>query len=158
MIDVGAQAPEFTLPDQNGENVSLSSFDDEYVVVYFYPEALTSGCTIEARGFRETWPEYESLGVPVLGISLDPVSDLEAFATEEDLPFLLLSDADGDVARAYGVYEEGVYEGTSYELASRVTYLIAPDGTVARRYDEVNPEEHAETVLADLKALQGPAD
>jgi peroxiredoxin Q/BCP len=158
MIDVGADAPEFTLPNQHGEDVSLSSFHDTYVVVYFYPEALTSGCTIEARGFREQWPEYESLGVPVLGISLDPVSDLEEFATEEDLPFTLLSDAEGDVARAYGVYDEGVYEGTSYELASRVTYLIAPDGTVARRYDDVNPDDHAETVLADLQALLESAE
>lgn len=158
MIDIGADAPEFTLPDQDGNHVSLSGFEGEYVVLYFYPEAQTSGCTIEARGFRENWPEYEALGVPVLGISLDPVSDLEEFTTEEDLPFTLLSDADGGVARAYGVYDQGVHEGTPYELARRVTYLIAPDGTVARRYDDVNPEDHAETVLGDLDELVERAD
>lgn len=158
MLDVGADAPTFTLPDQAGTNVSLSGFEGDYVILYFYPEAQTSGCTIEARGFRENWPEYESLGVPVFGLSLDPISDLEEFAAEEDLPFSLLSDADGEVARAYGVYDQGVHEGTPYEIARRVTYLIAPDGTVARRYDDVNPEGHAESVLEDLEELVEPSD
>jgi peroxiredoxin Q/BCP len=151
MLEQGDSAPAFTLPDQDGDDVALESFRGRHVVLYFYPQASTSGCTIEARGFREAWSAYADLDVPVLGVSVDPVADLAEFASTEDLPFTLLSDADGAVARAYGVYEEGVHEGDPFEIAKRVTYLVGPEGTVERRYDDVDPDGHAERVLADVE-------
>lgn len=152
MLDTGAEAPTFTLPNQDGNPVSLETYRGTYVVLYFYPEASTSGCTIEARGFRDEWSAYEDLDIPVIGVSIDPIEDIARFAAEEELPFDLLSDADGSVARAYGVYDSGTHDGQGYENAERVTVLIAPDGTVAKWYDDVDPNDHATEVLEDLRS------
>lgn len=152
MLDTDAEAPEFTLPNQDGEEVSLDTHRGNYVVLFFYPQASTRGCTVEARGFRDEWSAYADLEVPVIGISIDPVEDLAHFAAEEDLPFDLLSDADGSVARTYGVYDSGTHDGEAYEIAERVTILIAPDGTIAERYDDVDPEGHATVVLEDIRS------
>lgn len=152
MLDTGAEAPAFTLPNQDGDEVSLAAHRGTYVVLYFYPKASTRGCTIEAREFRDEWPAYDDLEVPVIGISIDPVEDLARFAAEEDLPFDLLSDADGSVARAYGVYDSGTHDGEAYEIAERATVLIEPDGTIAERYDDVDPEGHATDVLEDIRS------
>lgn len=157
MLEPGDEAPDFTLPDQHGDEVSLSSYSGGAVVLFFYPQASTRGCTIEARGFRAAWSEYTELNVPVVGISVDPVEDIAAFATSEELPFTLLSDADGAVAMAYGVYEEGTHEGTPFEIANRVTFLVGPDGTIRQRYDDVDPEGHADRVLADIETGIGDA-
>lgn len=154
MIEVGDNAPEFTLPDQDDEPVSLSAFAGERVVVYFYPKAATRGCTVQARSFRDTHAEFEALDVPVLGVSLDPVPALQEFAAEEDLPFRLLSDADGAVAQAYGVYAEGTHQGQAFEIAERVTVVVGPDGVVEAVYDDVDPQSHAERVLAGIRGSE----
>lgn len=151
MIQPGEKAPAFTLPDQDGTPVSLSDLRGGYAVLFFYPQASTRGCTIEARGFRDVFDDYRDLGVPVLGISVDPIEDISAFADEEDLPFSLLSDEDGTVARDYGVYQEGERDGQPFEIADRVTVILDPDGKVEAVYDDVDPEGHASTVLEDLR-------
>lgn len=153
MLDVGTDAPEFSLPDQRGETVSLDDFDGEYVVVYFYPRADTPGCTTEACGFRDNWDAFADAGVSVVGVSDDPVADLEAFAAEYDLPFPLLSDEDGEVAAAYDSYGEKNMFGNTFDGVFRNTYVVGPDGDVVLAYEGVDPEEHAEEILADVRDL-----
>jgi peroxiredoxin Q/BCP len=143
MLDVGDEAPAFDLPNQHGETVSLDEFRGQHVVVYFYPRADTRGCTIEAEGFRDHHEEYRDLEVPVLGVSDDPVEDLAAFAEKYDLPFDLLSDESADVARAYGAWGDG--------HADRVTCVVGPDGDVVAVFENVDPEGHAEEVLATIR-------
>jgi peroxiredoxin Q/BCP len=150
MLDPGDPAPEFELPNQDGDPVALSSFDGP-VVVYFYPRADTSGCTTEALGFRDAWDDFVERDVAVLGVSDDPVEDLAAFAEKYDLPFELLSDADGAVARSYDSYGERTVGGETVEVSFRNTYVVR-DGEVVRAYEGVTPEGHAEQLLADLDA------
>jgi peroxiredoxin Q/BCP len=150
MLDTGTDAPDFELQNQHGERVALSEFDG-WVVVYFYPRADTPGCTTEACGFRDAIDEFEARGVSVVGISDDPVSDLAAFAEEYDLPFDLLSDESGEVAEAYDSYGEKNMFGKTFDGVFRNTYVVAPDGTIARAYEDVSPENHAEGILLDLE-------
>ena len=153
MLEPGEAAPEFALPNQHGDSVSLSDHEGEYVVLYFYPRADTPGCTTEACGFRDAWAEYEDRGVAVLGISDDPVEDLADFAEEYDLPFDLLSDEDGEVSAAYDSYGEKNVFGNEVTGVFRNTYVVGPDGTVERAYEGVSPEGHADELLADLDEL-----
>lgn len=153
MLDVGTDAPEFSLSDQHGETVSLDDFEGEYVVVYFYPRADTPGCTTEACGFRDNWDAYADAGVSVVGISDDPVADLADFAAEYDLPFPLLSDEDGEVSAAYDSYGEKKMFGNTFDGVFRNTYVVGPDGDVALAYEGVDPEEHAAEILADVRDL-----
>ncbi|WP_058366903.1 thioredoxin-dependent thiol peroxidase [Haloparvum sedimenti] len=153
MLDVGTDAPEFSLPDQRGETVSLDDFDGEYVVVYFYPRADTPGCTTEACSFRDNWDAFADAGVSVVGISDDPVDDLDAFAAEYDLPFPLLSDEEGEVAAAYDSYGEKNMFGNTFDGVFRNTYVVGPDGDVVLAYEGVDPEEHAEEILSDVREL-----
>ncbi|WP_049986958.1 thioredoxin-dependent thiol peroxidase [Halobellus rufus] len=157
MLDIGETAPEFTLPDQDGEDASLSDHRGEYVVVYFYPRADTPGCTTEACGFRDVYDELRDRGVTVLGISDDPVADLKPFAEEYDLPFRLLSDEDGSVATAYDSYGEKNMFGNTFDGVFRNTYVVGPDGDVVLAYEGVSPEGHADEILDDLDALEDSA-
>ncbi|ELZ34828.1 peroxiredoxin [Halogeometricum pallidum JCM 14848] len=150
MLSVGDEAPDFELENQDGETVSLSRFEGEYVVVYFYPRANTPGCTTEACEFRDAYDEFEDRGVTVLGVSDDPVSDLKEFEDDHDLPFPLLSDEDGSVASAYDSYGEKNMFGDTFDGVFRNTYVVAPDGTIAFAYEGVSPEGHAEQILTDL--------
>ncbi|WP_423750747.1 thioredoxin-dependent thiol peroxidase [Salinirarus marinus] len=150
MLDVGADAPEFELPDQHGETVSLADFRGRRVVVYFYPRADTPGCTTEACGFRDAYDAFRDEDVVVLGISDDPVDDLAAFAAAYDLPFRLLSDEDGEVAAAYDSYGEKQMFGNTFDGVFRNTYVVGPDGRIERAYEGVSPDDHAEELLDDL--------
>ncbi|WP_232688250.1 thioredoxin-dependent thiol peroxidase [Halobacterium zhouii] len=150
MLAEGDTAPDFELPNQDGETVALSDYDDQYVVVYFYPRADTPGCTTEACSFRDRWGEYEDRGVAVLGISDDPVSDLADFAAEYNLPFELLSDEDGSIATQYDSYGEKNMFGDTFDGTFRNTYVVGPDGTIVAAFEGVDPEEHADEVLAAL--------
>lgn len=147
MLEPGADAPDFTLENQHGEPVSLSDLDR--AVVYFYPRADTPGCTTEACGFRDSWDEFEERGVDVVGISDDPVEDLESFAEEYDLPFDLLSDPDGEVAAAYDSYGEKNMFGKTFDGTFRNSYVVE-NGEVTAAYEGVSPEGHAEEILAEL--------
>ena len=148
MLDVGADAPEFELENQDGETVSLEEFEKR-VVVYFYPRADTPGCTTEACGFRDAWGAFEERDVAVLGISDDSVEDLADFASEYDLPFELLSDPNGEVAAAYDSYGEKTIGGNTFDGVFRNTYVVE-DGRIAAAYEGVSPEGHAEEILTDL--------
>lgn len=148
MLDVGADAPEFELENQDGETVSLEEFEKR-VVVYFYPRADTPGCTTEACGFRDAWDAFEERDVAVLGISDDSIEDLADFASEYDLPFELLSDPNGEVAAAYDSYGEKTIGGNTFDGVFRNTYVVE-DGRIAAAYEGVSPEGHAEEILTDL--------
>ena len=155
MLDVGEEAPAFTLRDQHDEPVSLSDFEGRPVVLYFYPRADTPGCTTEACGFRDAWTAYQDEGVAVLGVSDDPVDDLADFAEKYDLPFALLSDPDGEVAAVYDSYGEKNMFGRTFDGVFRNTYVIGPDGRVAATYEGVDPEGHAEEILAGVRDIDG---
>ena len=152
MLAIGDDAPDFELTDQHGDSVSLSEFRGDYVVVYFYPRADTPGCTTEACSFRDAWDEFTDRGVAVLGISDDPVSDLDSFAEKYDLPFSLLSDEDGTVSAAYDSYGEKNMFGNTFDGVFRNTYVVGPDGTIEHVYEGVSPEGHADEILSDIDA------
>ena len=156
MIEPGQPAPDFELPDQQGRAIKLSDFRGQRVVLYFYPKAETSGCTIQARGIRDHPGEYANEGVTVLGISPDPVARLETFAENHDLNFTLLSDEDHAVAEAYGVWVQKSMYGREYFGNERTTFIIDSDGRVAEVLRKVKPAEHDERVLEAL-AHAGPA-
>jgi peroxiredoxin Q/BCP len=145
----GEPAPAFELPDQSGDMHSLSDFSGRWLVLYFYPKDDTPGCTTEACNFRDNIFAFRKLGAQIVGISVDDVESHEAFAEKHGLPFPLLADEGGEVAEAYGVLKNfGVMK-----LASRQTFVIAPDGTIARHYEDVDPDEHSAQLLADLEKL-----
>lgn len=151
-VSVGQAAPEFELPDQNGQLHSLEDYRDQWVVLYFYPKDETPGCTTEACEFRDNIFAFKDLNAQILGVSLDDVESHKAFAENHGLPFPLLADSDGIVSTAYGVKTRMF----GMEIAKRQTFVIGPDGNVAKHYAEVKPAEHAEQVIADLKTLGAP--
>ncbi len=146
---VGAAAPEFELSDQNGQLHSLEDYRDQWVVLYFYPKDDTPGCTTEACEFRDNIFAYKDLNAQILGVSLDDVESHKAFAENHGLPFPLLADVEGEVSTAYGV-KTRMFGMT---VAKRQTFIIGPDGNIAKHYEEVSPSEHSEQVLADLAEL-----
>jgi peroxiredoxin Q/BCP len=153
MLEPGEAAPDFELRNQDGEPVALSDYRGQPVVVYFYPRADTPGCTTQACSFRDNWDAYEERGVAVLGISDDSVEDLVDFAEKYDLPVELLSDEDGSVASAYDSYGEKNVFGNEVTGVFRNTYVVDADGRIAAAYAGVDPEGHAEKLLADLDAI-----
>jgi len=153
MLDSGTQAPDFTLPNQDGEEVSLSGFRGQTVVLYFYPKANTSGCTTQACGVRDHRADYEAAGAVVLGVSPDPVKDIRRFHEAQGLNFTLLADADHAVCEAYGVWQEKSMYGRKYWGAVRSTFIIAPDGTIAHVIPKANPKTHDDEVLGALAEL-----
>jgi peroxiredoxin Q/BCP len=145
MIEEGTEAPDFTLPDQDGEDVTLSGLRGRPVVLYFYPKADTPGCTTQA--------DYEAAGATVLGVSPDPVKDVKKFHGGQSLNFTLLADEDHAVCDLYGVWAEKSMYGRTYWGAQRATFIIDPDGTVAKVFPKVSPKTHDEVVLAALGEL-----
>ena len=152
MPSEGDQAPKFELADQNGEPVVLSDYRGEHVVLYFYPKADTPGCTTEACEFRDAYERFEERGIAVLGVSTDSVEDIAAFSEKHDLPFQLLSDEDGTVAKEYDTFAVKEVRGEEWEIAERNTFLIGPDGDIVAVYEDVSPEGHAEEILDDIDA------
>jgi peroxiredoxin Q/BCP len=148
-VTTGDPAPEFELSDQNGQLHSLEDYRDQWVVLYFYPKDETPGCTTEACEFRDNIFAYRDLNAQILGVSLDDAESHKAFAEKYGLPFPLLADVDGAAAAAYGVKTRMF----GMKVAKRQTFIIGPDGTIAKHYEKVTPAEHSEQVLADLKAL-----
>jgi peroxiredoxin Q/BCP len=151
-VAVGADAPEFELPDQDGQLHSLEDNRDQWVVLYFYPKDETPGCTTEACEFRDNIFAFRDLNAQIVGVSLDDIESHKAFAENHGLPFPLLADVDGVAASAYGVKTRML----GMEVAKRQTFIIAPDGTIAKHYEKVDPSEHSQQVLADLKTLGAP--
>jgi thioredoxin-dependent peroxiredoxin len=157
MIEAGQPAPDFTLPDQDGEPVALSSLRGRWVAVYFYPKADTPGCTAQACGIRDHSADYEALDAVVLGVSPDPVPDLRAFADKYGLPFTLLSDKGGRVAERYGAWVEKKMSGRTWWGNQRSTVLVDPEGTVAKVFSRVKPAEHDDLLLEALRELGAPS-
>jgi peroxiredoxin Q/BCP len=153
MLEAGKSAPDFTLPDQDGNEVTLSALRGETVVLYFYPRADTPGCTTQACGVRDRGADYAAAGARVLGISPDPVADVKKFADKFDLDFTLLAGADHAVADAYGTWVEKSMYGKKYWGVQRATFLIDADGKVAKVFPKVSPKTHDDVVLGALAEL-----
>jgi peroxiredoxin Q/BCP len=152
MLEPGDTPPPFNLTDADGREVSLRDFKGRHVILYFYPEDDTPGCTKEACGFRDAWDDLEALGVAVLGVSADDAASHRRFASKYRLPFTLLSDPDRKVMRAYGAYGEKMMYGRKVVGVIRSTVWIGPDGRVRRHWARVaNAAEHPAKVLAALR-------
>ena len=148
-VAVGDTAPEFELSDQDGQLHSLEDYRDQWVVLYFYPKDETPGCTTEACEFRDNIFAFRKINAQILGVSLDDVESHEKFAEKYSLPFPLLADTEGKAAEAYGVKTKMF----GMTVAKRQTFLVGPDGKIARHYEKVTPEGHSQQVLVDLKEL-----
>jgi peroxiredoxin Q/BCP len=146
----GTAAPEFKLNTQDGTAVSLKDFRGKWVVLYFYPKDMTSGCTIEARGFQRDLAKYQEKNAVILGVSVDNADSHKEFCTKESLTFKLLADTEKEVSGKYGSVME--YQGQQY--SARNTFIISPKGEIAKVFLKVKPTAHSEEVLAALDELQ----
>lgn len=153
LIDPGKKAPAFKLKDQNGQTHALADYAGQPVVIYFYPKDDTPGCTTESCDFQARLPALKKSKAVVLGVSILDEKSKARFAAKHGLTFPLLADAEHDVAEKYGVWQQKMRYGRKYMGIVRTTYLIGPDGKVARRWDKVQVEGHAAEVAAAVKAL-----
>jgi thioredoxin-dependent peroxiredoxin len=153
MLEAGEKAPDFTLPDQDGNAVTLSELRGQPVVLYFYPRADTPGCTTQACGVRDHRSDYARAGARVIGVSPDPVSAVKKFADKHGLDFTLLADEDHSVCELYGLWGEKSMYGKTYWGAERATFVIDREGNVAKVFPKVSPKTHDEVVLESLGEL-----
>jgi peroxiredoxin Q/BCP len=153
-LSVGDTAPDFTLPDQDGENHTLSDYRGEPVVLYFYPKDHTSGCTKEACGFRDDYSAYQEAGVTILGVSPDSSKTHTNFIAKHDLPFTLLADTEREVLRMYGALGMKKMYGREYEGVLRTTFLIGADGKIVKIFEKVKPAGHSAEILSALEGLE----
>ena len=153
LIDTGKKAPAFSLPDQSGKQHSLSDYSGQPVVIYFYPKDDTPGCTTESCAFQDNLPKFKSGKAAVLGVSILDEASKARFASKYGLSFPLLADADHEVADKYGVWKKKSLYGRSFMGIARTTYLIDREGKVAKRWDNVKVDGHAEQVLDAVEAL-----
>src|SRR5919198_3106860 len=144
--EVGKSAPDFSLTTEDGSQVSLKDYRGKWVVLYFYPKDFTSGCTLEARNFQRDLAKYEQAGVVILGVSVDSAQSHKDFCAKEGLAFKLLADPDAKISTEYGSIMQ--YQGTT--MAARNTFVINPEGKIAKVYTGVKPAEHSEEILKDL--------
>lgn len=150
MLEVGMKAPGFTLPDKNGNNVSLSDFIGKKVVLYFYPKDNTPGCTRQACAFAGAYKAFKDKGIEVIGISKDSVSSHVKFAEKYDLPFVLLSDVELDAIKAYDVWQEKKMCGKVGMGVVRTTFIIDENGNIEKIMPKVKPDTNAQEILAEL--------
>lgn len=151
MPEVGKKAPDFTLPDQNGNKVSLKNFKGKKVVLYFYPKDNTSGCTKEACNFRDDFPKFKKTDTVIIGVSPDSVSSHKKFADKYNLPFTLLSDEEKNVLEKYGVWKEKSMYGKKYMGVERTTFIIDEDGKIKKIFNKVKVDGHNTEVMEALK-------
>ena len=152
ILQPGAAAPNFNLPSQEDASVSLSQYKGKWVVLYFYPKDMTSGCTIEAHNFQRDLPKYDALNAVVLGVSLDTVESHKTFCTKDSLTFKLLADPDHKVIDAYGV---PLTARGDNRFAQRDTFLISPAGKIVKVWTNVDPNTHTDDVLAAIAGMNG---
>lgn len=152
MLEVGTRAPEFTLPDKDGNNVSLSEFRGKKVVLYFYPKDNTPGCTRQACAFAGAYSQFEALGAVVIGVSRDSQASHQRFAEKNSLPFILLSDPERQAIEAYGVWQEKKNYGKVSMGVVRSTYIIDEDGVIEKVMPKVKPDTNAAEILEYLSA------
>ena len=153
MLKVGDKAPDFTLKDETGKEISLSDFKGKKVVLYFYPKDNTSGCTKEACSFRDVYDDILEAGAIVIGISKDDLNSHEKFKSKYNLPFYLLSDTEHKVIEKYGAWQEKKMYGKSYMGTARITFIIDEEGIIKKVYPKVKPEAHGEEILEALKDM-----
>lgn len=149
----GDKAPQFTLQNQQGDEISLKQFEGKKVLVYFYPKASTPGCTIQAQGLRDAKNELDSYDLVVLGLSPDPVKRLDNFATKQSLNFHLLSDEDHSIADAFGVWGLKKFMGKEYDGIHRISFLIDENGSIEHVFDKFKTKDHHQVVLDVLEQL-----
>lgn len=147
-LKAGDTAPQFSLPDQDGEQINLADFQGQKVLVYFYPKAMTPGCTVQACGLRDNMDQLKEVGVEVLGISTDKPEKLSKFAEKELLNFTLLSDEDHQVSQAFGVWGEKSFMGKTYDGIHRISFLLDGNGKVEKVFDDFKTSNHHDIVLA----------
>jgi thioredoxin-dependent peroxiredoxin len=150
MPEVGQTAPTFTLPNQEGQPVDLSSYHGKWVVLYFYPKDMTQGCTIEAHNFQRDLDKYKALNAVILGVSVDTVDSHKQFCTKDSLTFTLLADPDKKVVEQYG----SLGNFGPMQIAMRNTFLINPDGKIVKVWTKVNPQVHSPEVLAAIQGME----
>ena len=150
MPEVGQTAPTFTLPNQEGTPVSLDSYKGKWVVLYFYPKDMTTGCTIEAHNFQRDLDKYKALNAVILGVSVDTVDSHKQFCTKDSLSFTLLADPDKKVVEQYG----SLGSFGPMQIAMRNTFLIDPDGKIVKVWTKVNPTVHSADVLATIGDME----
>ena len=150
MLEVGTKAPDFTLPDQNGNVHSLSDYRGKKVILYFYPKDNTPGCTKQACGFAERYPQFTEKGAVILGISKDSVASHKKFEEKYGLPFTILSDPELKVIQAYDVWKEKMNYGKVSMGVVRTTYLIDEEGKIAKAFDKVKAADNPEQMLGEL--------
>ena len=151
MLTIGSKAPNFTLPDQNGEMRSLSDYKGQKVILYFYPKDMTAGCTKQACAFSQLYPQFRKKGAVILGGSKDTVASHKRFGEKHGLPFILLSDTEKEVIQAYDVWKEKkLYGKVSYGVV-RTTYLIDEDGVIERAFDKVKAADNPAQMLGILE-------
>lgn len=153
-LQTGQKAPEIILPDQNGQIHHLSDYLGKWVLVYFYPKDDTEGCTKEACAIRDSFPSFGKINAVVLGVSVDSVESHKKFEQKYSLPFTLLSDEHKQTVADYGVWQEKTMYGKKYLGSVRTSFLIDPQGNIAKIYEGVKPEIHAQEVLLDLANLK----
>lgn len=150
MLEIGTKAPEFSLPDQNGEIRNLADYKGQKVVLYFYPKDMTSGCTKQACGFGEMYPQFREKGAVVLGVSKDSVASHKKFEEKYGLPFTLLADPELEVIKAYDVWKEKKLYGKASMGVVRTTYLIDEAGVIVKAFDKVKAAENPAQMLGEL--------
>lgn len=153
LLNVGQKAPEFTLTDQDGKQHSLSDYQGKWILMYFYPKDDTPGCTTEACTIRDNFPHFQKSALVILGVSVDSVESHKRFAEKYHLPFTLLSDEDKKVVEAYGVWQKRKFMGREFMGTVRSSFLIDPEGGIAKIYEDVKPDKHAAEVLSDFATL-----
>lgn len=151
MLAIGSTAPEFSLPNQNGESVSLADFKGKWVVLYFYPKAQTPGCTVQACALRDSKAELEELGAVAIGISADKQSLLKRFEDKQNLNFTLLGDEEKETIQAYEAWGRKKFMGKEFDGIFRITYIINPDGQIAHTIEKVKTKTHHEDVIEWLQ-------
>lgn len=152
-LQTGQKAPDLSLPDQNGQKVKLSNFLGQWVLVYFYPKDDTPGCTKEACSLRDNLPDFSGLKVKILGVSTDSVASHKKFEQKYNLNFTILADTEKTVVNDYGVWQPKKFLGREFLGTVRTSFLVNPEGVLAKIYPNVKPEIHAAQVLSDLKTL-----
>jgi len=152
-LQIGAPAPELNIPDQTGTERTLAEYRGRWVLLYFYPKDDTPGCTTEACTLRDNLPKLQGLNAVVLGVSKDTVKSHARFAEKYGLPFILLADEELNVIKSYDVWQQKKFMGREYMGVARSSFLIDPEGKIAKIYFNVKPAEHATQVMQDLETL-----
>ena len=150
MLKIGTQAPNFTVVNQHGEDVSLSDYRGQKVFIWFYPKASTPGCTVEGCTLRDSYEEFTAKNIVIIGVSMDTVKRQSNFATKKNFPYQLLADTEGEIVRAFGAWGPKKFMGKEYEGILRSSFLIDENGLIEKVFAKVKTKSHAQDVLSSL--------